>query len=56
MKGPSVKAGERKLWKVDNFPVPVPGIAPTDSDSYGCLQYITIQYELKVSRCGTSEI
>jgi hypothetical protein len=48
MKGPSVKAGETKVWTVDNFPVPVPSVPPSDSDSYGCLQYITIQYELRV--------
>lgn len=49
MKGPSVKAGETKVWFVDNFPVPVPSVPPSDSDSYGCVQYITIQYELRVT-------
>ncbi|CAL8142306.1 unnamed protein product [Orchesella dallaii] len=48
MKGPSVKAGEHKIWTVDNFPVPVPSIPPTNLESFGCLQYITIQYILQI--------
>lgn len=50
MKGPCVRAGETKLWEVDNFPVPVPSVPPSDTDSYGCVQYITIQYELRVTQ------
>lgn len=48
MKGPSVKAGDHKIWTVENFPVPVPSIPPTTNESFGCLQYIIFHYILQV--------